>query len=46
MKRIMNWVWKHAGHVVAALALVTATSSISTTCIFEAYQPETPDELC
>ena len=45
MKKIFNWLFAHSGQVVSALALLIATSSVGTTCVAHAYQPEVPEEL-
>ncbi len=45
MKKICNWFMLRCGHVIAALALVVATVSVGTTCLFDSYQPEVPESL-
>lgn len=45
MKKLMNWLIVHSGQIVTALAIVAATASVGTTCIFESYQPEVPECL-
>lgn len=45
MKKLMMWMVSHTGHFVSAMALFTALASVSNTCIFDAYQPEVPEEL-
>lgn len=33
------------GHLLASLALLLATYSVNSTCLFMTYQPEVPDKL-
>ena len=42
MKKFINWCIVHGGQIITALAIVAATASVGTTCLFESYQPEVP----
>ena len=44
-ERYINWCIVHGGQIIAALAIVAATASVGTTCLFESYQPEVPECL-
>ena len=43
MKKFINWCIVHGGQIITALAIVAATASVGTTCLFESYQPEVPE---
>ena len=45
MKKFINWCIVHGGQIITALAIVAATASVGTTCLFESYQPEVPECL-
>ncbi len=45
MKKLFHWFMVHSGRIAAALALLAATTSMSTTCIFDSYQPKLPECL-
>lgn len=45
MKKLVSWMTMHCGHMIASLALLVATVSVGTTCIFNSYQPEVPESL-
>ena len=45
MKKILNWCMLHSGQIIATLAIVAATTSVGTTCIFDSYQPDVPECL-
>ena len=44
-ERYINWCIVHGGQIITALAIVAATASVGTTCLFESYQPEVPECL-
>ena len=44
-ERYINWCIVHSGQIITALAIVAATASVGTTCLFESYQPEVPECL-
>ena len=44
-ERYINWCIVHSGQIMTALAIVAATASVGTTCLFESYQPEVPECL-
>ena len=44
MKKVRKLMLKW-GSTIAALALIVATYSAGTTCLFTAYQPRIPDAL-
>lgn len=41
-ERYINWC---IGQIITALAIVAATASVGTTCLFESYQPEVSECL-
>ena len=45
MKRIIHWIICHLSSFIAAFAMFVVTSSLSSTCFFDAYQPVLPDDL-
>lgn len=45
MKKFINWCIVHGGQIITALAIVAATASMGTTCLFESYQPEVSECL-
>lgn len=44
-ERYINWCIVHSGQIITALAIVAATASVGTTCLFKSYQPEVPECL-
>ena len=44
-ERYINWCIVYSGQIITALAIVAATASVGTTCLFKSYQPEVPECL-
>ena len=44
-ERYIIWCIVHGGQIITALAIVAATASVGTTCLFELYQPEVSECL-
>ena len=45
MKKFINRSFVHGGQINTALAIVAATATVGTTCLYETYQPEVPECL-
>lgn len=45
MKKKINTILSKCTTLVASLALLVAASTVSSTCVFLAYQPDLPEEL-
>lgn len=45
MRKVVNKLFSSFAGMIASLALLLAVSSIQSTCLFMAYQPDVPNEL-